>query len=316
MTEISVPSAFEPIAPPDPAQSPYRLFRVRVSAIRVLSPSFVRVTFAGPDLADFADNGYDQRIKLVLPLGQIGFDHLRIGSDWYTSWRALPAELRNPIRTYTVRHVRARAQEVDVDLVRHGDDGPASRWVNRARVGEEIRLVGPNARADRSTAAFEWRPPPGSATYVLAADETAVPAVATILERLPITARGTAILEVPTAEDFLDLSVPPDLEVVWFARGHAAHGSALIPAVERVMTEAHDSRPAVRSGVSAEITDDEDDPWDVPDDTRADDSVYAWLAGESGVVKHLRRRLVRDLGIDRRSVAFMGYWRLGAAELS
>ena len=43
--------------------------------------------------------------------------------------------------------------------------------------------------------------------------------------------------------------------------------------------------------------------------------LYAWIAGESRVVTGLRRALVRDLGLDRRQVAFMGYWRLGRAEM-
>ena len=40
---------------------------------------------------------------------------------------------------------------------------------------------------------------------------------------------------------------------------------------------------------------------------------YFWIAGESGVVTTLRRHLVKDLGIDRAQVAFMGYWRRGVA---
>ena len=39
------------------------------------------------------------------------------------------------------------------------------------------------------------------------------------------------------------------------------------------------------------------------------------IAGEAGTVKELRRYLVRDVGIDRKQVAFMGYWRQGKAEL-
>ncbi|BCW73226.1 hypothetical protein NicSoilB8_42700 [Arthrobacter sp. NicSoilB8] len=42
---------------------------------------------------------------------------------------------------------------------------------------------------------------------------------------------------------------------------------------------------------------------------------YAWIAGEAGTVKELRRYLVRDVGMDRKQVAFMGYWRQGKAEL-
>ncbi|MEA5119320.1 MAG: SIP domain-containing protein, partial [Propionicimonas sp.] len=41
--------------------------------------------------------------------------------------------------------------------------------------------------------------------------------------------------------------------------------------------------------------------------------LYAWIAGESGVVTTLRRHLVRDLGLARSQVAFMGYWRIGRA---
>ena len=41
--------------------------------------------------------------------------------------------------------------------------------------------------------------------------------------------------------------------------------------------------------------------------------LYAWIAGESGMVTGLRRQLVRGLGIDRRQVAFMGYWRRGVS---
>ena len=43
---------------------------------------------------------------------------------------------------------------------------------------------------------------------------------------------------------------------------------------------------------------------------------YAWLAGEAAVIRGLRRYLVRDVGVDRKQVAFMGYWRKGRAELS
>ena len=56
--------------------------------------------------------------------------------------------------------------------------------------------------------------------------------------------------------------------------------------------------------------------WEVPPAVPAVAAPYAWLAGEAGVIKTLRRHLVGDLGWDRRSVAFMGYWRIGRAEAS
>lgn len=43
------------------------------------------------------------------------------------------------------------------------------------------------------------------------------------------------------------------------------------------------------------------------------DDTYAWIAGESWMVRCLRRSLVTELGVDRSQVAFMGYWREGVA---
>jgi len=40
---------------------------------------------------------------------------------------------------------------------------------------------------------------------------------------------------------------------------------------------------------------------------------YSWIAGESTMVRRLRRILVNDHGVDRRHIAFMSYWRHGSA---
>ncbi len=87
----------------------YRPFAVSVSRVQRLSPSFVRVTFAGTDLSDCAPNGWDQRIKVLLPLAERGLADCPSGADWYGEWRALPEDRRNPIRTYTVRDWRPDA---------------------------------------------------------------------------------------------------------------------------------------------------------------------------------------------------------------
>ena len=55
--------------------------------------------------------------------------------------------------------------------------------------------------------------------------------------------------------------------------------------------------------------------WEVPDEVPSV-PLYAWLAGEAGVIRTLRRHLVAERGLDRRAVAFMGYWRLGRADLA
>jgi NADPH-dependent ferric siderophore reductase len=42
--------------------------------------------------------------------------------------------------------------------------------------------------------------------------------------------------------------------------------------------------------------------------------LYVWLAGEAGVIREPRRLLIVECGLDRRLVAFMGYWCRGRSE--
>jgi NADPH-dependent ferric siderophore reductase len=288
---------------------PWRAFPVRVRALTRLSPSFLRVTFAGDELEHFADNGWDQRIKLVFPTGGAPVPDFP-DADWYGWWRALPDERRNPIRTYTARAVRRDAREVDVDIALHGDGGPAARWAGAARPGDAIAVVGPDARYPGDHGGVEFRPAAGTGALLIAGDETAAPAICAILSQLPPHARGQVLVEVPHRADALPVVAPAGVRVTWLARAGGAHGSVLEPAVrEAAITLLAGS---VHEGPELGEPDDEV-LWEVPDEP-APAGAYAWLAGEAGVITALRRHLVRDLGWERRSVAFMGYWKIGRAE--
>ncbi|MEV6598645.1 siderophore-interacting protein [Actinoplanes sp. NPDC051346] len=293
--------------------TPYRFFSVRVGDLRRLSPSFLRVTFTGADLDTFADNGRDQRIKLVFPAQVGGYDDLPEGPDWYPRWRALPHQRRAPLRTYTVSAVRPARREVDVDLVLHGDGGPASRWANRARLGEPLKLMGPDVRFPGDHGGITFRPPHHEA-LLLAGDETAVPAIASILSGLSRTARGEVILEVPHTDDALALDAPAGVRTTWLARGGAAHGTMLIPGVKAAAERLAPAPAPFGDHPIDDIDIDAGILWEVPDAPAATSGIYAWLAGEAGTIKLLRRYLVAERGIDRRAVAFMGYWRAGRAE--
>ena len=296
-----------------PAQLAWRFFDAEVATVTRLSESFVRLTLTGPDLEDFADNGLDQRFKLVLPDDHGSYDALPRDPDWYPTWRRLPDDRRNPIRTYTVREVRPANREVDVDVVLHGDGGPASRFAKRARVGDRLVVLGPNRRYDDVHGGLEFRPPAGHVgPTLLVGDATAVPAVLSVLAGLPADAFGEVVLEVPSAGDLevgAGVAVPPGFRVTWLVRQVAAPSGlpgAVDAALDRLVA-GHGSAPD-----DAALPEPEPDElmWDVPEDARAD-GLYAWIAGESSLVTGLRRHLVRDLRVDRRSVAFMGYWREG-----
>lgn len=300
----------------------YRPFRVTVTATRRVCPSFLRVTLAGPDLDLFGRDGLDQRVKIVFPLPDgtlCDIDRPDVVEDgtWYEHWRALPDARRNPFRTYTVRRVRHAARELDIDLVVHRGTGPAARWLEAVRPGDEVIVVGPDARSIHSHVGIDFRP--GSAQrLLLAGDETAAPAICAILEALPGDRTAQAFIEVPDADDRFELDLPSTARVDWLPRSGAPVGARLVPAITAWAGEAGDLLRAAAAPAPqpfAEVDVDRELLWESPA-APPDEAFYAWLAGEAGVIKDLRRLLVRGHGVDRSRVAFMGYWRLGRAELS
>lgn len=292
-----------------------------MAAVERLSPSFVRVQFTGDDLEVFGTAGLDQRIKLILPLadgsvsdiGQQDDEAIDAGT-WYEKWRAVPSDVRSPLRTYTVRRIDAAARLLTVDFVVHHDAGPAGAWAETAAPGQDLVIVGPDERSEGSRLGLDWHP--GTAKrVVLAGDETAVPAISSILESLDASYDVDAFLEVPTAADFLPLDVPSNVRVTWIARDDREHGIALMDAVTGWSASAGDVLAAAAAPRRQELADvdvDRELIWDSPEDSEGE--FYAWIAGEAGTVKALRRHLVQGCGVDRKRVAFMGYWRLGQAE--
>ncbi len=180
-------------------------------------------------------------------------------------------------------------------------------------------LIGPDALSPARGLGIEWHP--GAArSLLLAGDETAAPAICNILSSLPDDAVGCAFIEVPVTGDRLDVRVPKGVNLTWLPRDGRPNGSRLEEAV-RHWVDCHVKVGAIAAPEVA-LADDaqplaEDDAegivWDAPV-VHEGSTLYAWLAGESGCIKAMRRFLVRDTGIDRRQVAFMGYWRAGAAE--
>jgi NADPH-dependent ferric siderophore reductase len=300
-----------------PPTVPFRPFAVQVSRVQRIGRSFLRATFTGDDLDEFASQGADQRIKILFPLADSGLAHCPLDGDWYAQWRALPDARRNPMRSYTVRAARPLDGEVDVDFVLHGPTGPASAWAEQAAPGDGVVLIGPNARFAGTPGGVEWRPPAGARALLLAGDETAVPALSAIAEALPRGTGARVLLEVPTEDDVLDLDVPPDVRLTWLPRRCGSVSRPLGALLTAAVCSAADE---LGGGPAAEDPDDIDPDalvWGVPDiEPGAAPSRYAWLAGEAGVVTGLRRHLLREAGFDRRSVAFMGYWRRGREALT
>lgn len=274
--------------------APFRFFALRVVRTRRLGPSLVRVSFGGPDLDAFHSDGRDQSLSLFLPHpGQSEpAVPVELGDGWWQGWRELPDGVRAVMRSYTLRSLRREhggPTEIDIDFVLHGTEpgaaapaGPASRWASGARPGDRVALLGPAVADNR---AIRFRPPADTDLVVLWGDATALPAAGAILESLPAGLRVRAWLEVEHADDIQAPVTAADAEITWLVRDeHPGAGSS--PGLDAVRA-AH--LPAA-------------------------EAPYAWIAGESGCVKELRRHLVRERGVDRRRVTFVGYWRQGLTE--
>ncbi|MCS5718835.1 siderophore-interacting protein [Herbiconiux sp. CPCC 205763] len=322
---LTYPASSETVRDERPS---YRPYRATVARIVQVSPSFKRVTFTGEEFETFGTAGLDQRIKVVLPhadggYGECGwFDpEVLAAGTWYQRWRELDESERNPFRTYTVRAIRQAERELDVDFVVHdeGHDapaGPAAAWLAGAEEGDEIVIVGPDDLSVDYRLGLDWRP--GDAIdYLLAGDETAAPAICSILESLPAGTRAHAFIEVPHPDDAIDISTDADVSVTWL--GRASGGLGLQDAVRAWVGEHRDRIAPALAETEQELADIDVDVemlWDSPepDSEHPSANFYAWLAGESACIKALRRLLVTEVGVDRHRVAFMGYWRLGKAE--
>ncbi|MEU8567919.1 siderophore-interacting protein [Streptomyces pathocidini] len=263
--------------------APFRFFDAHVVRGERLGPSVVRITFGGEALREFACGGRDQSFSLFLPHpGQpLPVVPTWSGDGWFAQWRAMDPAVRAVMRSYTVREARPERAELDVDFALHGDGGPASRWAARALPGDCVVLLGPTAEDNKSVG---FRPPLTTDWVLLTADETALPAVAGILAWLPSGVAAKVWIEVPDAGDLQHLPTAADAEVNWLVRG---------------------TGPDRREGLLLDAVRAAELPGGSP---------YAWIAGESGSVRALRRHLVGERGFDRKSVKFAGYWRQGASE--
>lgn len=238
-----------------------------------VSPHMVRVTVGGPNFSQFQPNPcVDAYCKIWFgpdgkPIdGSRDLEALRREGEPHT-W---------PVsRTYTLRRVDLEAGELDIDFVTHGDEGLAGPWAASAQPGEPLTFSGPGG-AFSPDAEADW--------YLFAADESALPAVAAILDSLPAEAGGTALLEVDGPADRQELNKPAGVSLQWLYRNGAAAGTTnlLADAVERV-----DWRPG---------------------------RVQVFAHGEREAMKTLRDIFFKGHGLDRQQVSLSGYWAAGRTE--
>jgi NADPH-dependent ferric siderophore reductase len=238
-----------------------------------LSAHMVRIVAGGDGFTDYVNNDFvDRYVKIAFP--QPGVDYPEPLDLWAVR-ETMPREQWPYTRTYTVRWVDEAARELAIDFVIHGDEGLAGPWAASARPGDSLIFTGPGGG---------YNPDPTADWHLLAGDEAALPAIAAVIESLPLDATGLALLEVDTDADIQTIAAPAGLQLVWLKReGAPAGGSELLI-------------NAVR-----------DAEW-------PEGRVDVFAHGERGYMKGLREVLFRERGLERSQVSLSGYWAQGRVE--
>lgn len=233
-----------------------------------ITPRMARVTLALPEFESFRSDAYDDHVKLFFPPPGAALVMPRPGPNGLVFPEGVP---RPEARDYTPRRIDRTRGEVEIDFVLHGE-GPATAWAAGAEPGDKLGVGGPRA-SFVVHGTYDW--------YLLAGDETALPAIGRRLEELPQGARAVAFLEVANAAERQDLATAADLELHWLLREDPG-------------------TPSLPAAVAAA---------GLPDGTG-----YAFVAGEAGMAAALRAHLVAERSFDPEYVKAAGYWRLGEAD--
>lgn len=292
----------------------YELFDIHLQQRIALSPSLMRFVFTGADVGLMQTLAPDQRVKLFFPSNDGTLPCLPKSGDWQAARRALSADKILPMRTYTVRDLRPDAHELDIDFVLHGETGPASRWAVHSQPGDRLQIVAPQAAYRGDPGGYEWQPPQGVRQVLLIGDETALPALAGILEQLadhPDAPRVQAFIEVPEEADCLPLLCGLNAKVHWLPRASLGkrHGEGMTLAARELASLPPVNTRMVNTAAAEELDLNTQRPWERASAKQGD--FYAWVAGESAAVMAIRRFLINEQGLARQQLTLMGYWKLG-----
>ena len=295
------------------SQPAYRLFNVELKRREQLSPALTRFVFGGPEVAEMKTLPPTSGSRSSSPMPAASRPACPAAARWYQAYRSVEPARRPPMRTYTIRALRAEQEEVDVEFVLHGENGPASAWATHARIGDRLQLAAPNRQYGDDPGGYEWKPPAGVRHILLIADETALPAVAEFSRtgRRNRAAGGRGLSRSAGRSRHPrpagDSRCAPALAAAPQAGIHSRNGERMIEAARQARLPERE----VAGGAAQELEDIDIDEDPLGTGEPRGGSFYAWVAGESAAVMAIRRYLVQERGIDKRHLTLMGYWRLG-----
>ncbi len=246
-----------------------RLRLLTVTSVIDITPLMRRIRLTG-DMEGFASPGHADHIKAfffpegvtprLVPIGPNGAEYA-------------PGEFPD-MRDYTPRYWNVAEGWIELDFVLHGT-GPAATWAANAAPGKTLVIGGPRGSVVVPMA-FDW--------YLLAGDETALPALGRRIEELPKGAPVLAFIEVDSAAEEQAFQTDADLTLTFVHRNGAPAGTTTLLA-DAIANAAFPAGTA-----------------------------YAYIAGEVTMAKTIRAHLTDQRGFNPEYIKAAGYWRLGTAD--
>jgi NADPH-dependent ferric siderophore reductase len=236
-------------------------------SVSPVSPRLISVLVTGDELGGFADAAPTSHLKVFLPAQ--GQDAPNLPAQAPDGTVVTPDGAPPVVRTYTPRRYDPATQTLEIQFLLHGT-GPASEWAQRAKPGDKLAVAGPGGRFSLEPVTDSWW---------LAADESAIPAVGTLLEALPETAAADVHLEVDGPDDEVEFTAPAKTTITWHhRRSPDAFSAELIDAAR-----------------AASIA----------------DGARVWVACEAAAMRDIRRYFIAERHLPPASLVTRGYWRAG-----
>jgi len=226
----------------------------------------IEVTLGGAELDGFAIAAPASSVRLLLPT-----DGGLVLPEWNGNEFLLPDGTRPTIRTLTPLRFDPTSRSLDIEVVVH-EGGRLSAWALESTVGDEAALSGPGRGTTIDPGAGEW---------LIAGDETAIPAMSQVIAALPATARARVFIEIVDPDARHPLPERPAALVEWLVREPGSRpGATIIEAIR---------------------------------DAAIGEDARVWAAGEAASMQQIRRHVFDDRGITRDRTTIRGYWKDGRA---
>lgn len=237
-----------------------------VTDVKQLTPHMIRVTLMSELIGAFSPDAAGGHFKLVVPdqhESEAAFETLISGGNF-----------KSEMRTYTIRHVRPYLNEIDVDIVTHGDLGRVGPWAQRTQPGDGIII----SRCGSPKLITE-----GMTRILAAADMTGFPALAAGLETLGPGVQVEAFVEILSEADRQPVQLANGIDINWIVKSDPyAPSSDLIH--------------AMRSAAPP------------------DDKTSVFIAAEFTTAGDLRPYFRNDIGVPKDRLYVSSYWKAGLDE--